>query len=156
MTERLGTGVPMSDSLLEDTADGTPRFQLQELVDGGEHTLALTGEVDMVTAPGVEEAVGRLCVEGTTRIVLDLREVTFIDSSGLRAILSADGLCRRRGCEFSLVPGPEQVQSLFEMTGVAELLPFRTDERPQLAPDALLPRLFTPGEREGAAQDEQQ
>jgi anti-anti-sigma factor len=146
----------MSGSLLDDTADGTPRFQLQELVDGGEHTLVLAGEVDMVAAPGVEEAVGRLCVEGTTRIVLNLREVTFIDSSGLRAILAADGLCRQHGCEFSLVPGPEQVQSLFEMTGVAELLPFQTGERPHLAPDALLPKLFAPVEREEAVRDEQQ
>jgi anti-anti-sigma factor len=146
----------MSGSLLDNTADGTPRFQLHELVEGGEHTLVLTGEVDMVAAPGVEQAVGRLCVEGTTRIVLDLREVTFIDSSGLRAILSADGLCRQHGCEFSLVPGPEQVQGLFEMTGVAELLPFQTDERRQLAPDALLPKLFAPAEREDSVEDEQQ
>lgn len=146
----------MSGSLLDDTADGTPRFQLQELVNGGEHTLVLTGEVDMVAAPGVEEVVARLCVEGTTRIALDLREVTFIDSSGLRAILGADRLCRQHGCEFSLVPGTEQVQSLFEMTGVAELLPFQSDERPQLAPDALLPKLFAPAGREEAVQDEQQ
>jgi anti-anti-sigma factor len=144
----------MSESFIEDTAGATPRFHLQYLVDGGEHTLVLTGEVDMVAAPEVEEAVRRLCVEGTTRIVLDLREITFIDSTGLRAMLTADGLCRQHRCELSLIPGSEQVQGLFEMTGVARLLPFQSVERPQLAPDALLPKLFTPAER-GAGEDKQ-
>jgi len=144
----------MSGSLIDDTAGATPRFQLHDLADGGEHTLALTGEVDIVAAPAVEEAVSRLCVEGTTRIVLDLSDVTFIDSTGLRAMLAADGLCRQHRCEFSLVPGPAQVQSLFEMTGVAGLLPFQSVERPKLASDALLPKLFTPAERGEAAEDE--
>ena len=145
----------MSESFIEDTAGATPRFHLQDLVNGGEHTLALTGEVDMVAAPQVDETVRRLCVEGTTRIVLDLREVSFIDSTGLRAMLTADGLCRQHGCELSLIPGSEQVQGLFEMTGVAGLLPFQSGERPQLAPDALLPKLFTPAERGEVAEDEQ-
>jgi anti-anti-sigma factor len=144
----------MSGSM-DDTAGATPRFELRNLANGGEHTLALTGEVDMVAAPEVEDAVRRLCVEGTTRIVLDLREVTFIDSTGLRAMLTADGLCRQYRSELSLIPGSEQVQGLFEMTGVAGLLAFQSAERPQLAPDALLPKLFMPAERGEAAEDEQ-
>jgi anti-anti-sigma factor len=142
----------MSGSLIDDTAGATPRFQLQDLADGGEHTLALTGEVDMVAVPEVEEAVRRLCVEGTTRIVLDLREVTFIDSTGLRAMLTADGLCRQYRCELSLIPGSAQVQGLFELTGVADLLPFQSAERPQLPADALLPKLFAPAERGDAGE----
>jgi anti-anti-sigma factor len=145
----------MSESFIDDTTGATPRFQLQDLADGGEHTLTLLGEVDMVAAPKVEEAVRRLCVEGTTRIVLDLREITFIDSTGLRAMLAADELCRQHRCELSLIPGSEQVQGLFEMTGVAGLLPFQSAERPQLAPDALLPKLFAPVERGEAAEDGQ-
>lgn len=139
----------------DDAAGATPRFQLDDLADGGEHTIALMGEVDMVAAPEFEEAVRRLCVAGTTRIVLDLRKVTFIDSTGLRAMLTADGLCRQHRCELSLIPGSEQVQGLFEMTGVAGLLPFQSAERPRLAPDALLPKLFVPAERGEAAEDEQ-
>jgi anti-sigma B factor antagonist len=125
--------------------DQSSRFQLRELASEGTRTLLLSGEVDLLAAPDLEAAVGRLCVEGTVEIVLDLSRVSFMDSTGLRATLSARELCDSRGYRFSLVPGPPQVQSLFDLTGLTELLPFQASEpSPPLPDDAILPKLFAP------------
>ena len=56
-------------------------------------------------------------------IVLDLQQLEFIDSTGLRSILAALEACRGRGQEFAITPGSQQVQRLLRITGVAEHLP---------------------------------
>lgn len=50
-----------------------------------------------------------------------------MDSTGLRAILLAEDLCERHDCELVVIPGPAQVQRLFEVTGLSGRLPFQTD-----------------------------
>ena len=57
-------------------------------------------------------------------IVIDLSRLTFIDSSGLWAITLTQRICRKRGLGLLIKPGPERVQSVFEVTGLADLLPF--------------------------------
>ena len=59
---------------------------------GGCHTLSLVGELDASTAPELEAAIERLCEDGASEIVLDMHELSFIDSSGLRLILGAKQL----------------------------------------------------------------
>src|SRR5436190_575970 len=59
----------------------------------GSHTLALTGELDLATAPDLEAVILSLCSDGACEIVLDLSQVSFLDSSGLRAILSSKTVC---------------------------------------------------------------
>jgi len=54
--------------------------------------------------------------------VLDLQQLTFLDSTGLRIILAARELCWRRGQEFAVTPGSPQVQRLLSVTGVGEHL----------------------------------
>jgi anti-anti-sigma factor len=95
---------------------------------GGSLTLALSGELDISTADRLQDAVSRLCVaEGARELTLDLRALTFVDSSGLAAIVYTSRLCGRYACELSVIRGPQSVQNVFEMTGLTELLPFRSD-----------------------------
>jgi len=56
--------------------------------------------------------------------VLDLRQLTFMDSSGLRMILEWDGRARRDGISFAVSPAPAAVQRMFEVAGVLDQLPF--------------------------------
>ncbi len=98
------------------------------------HTVALSGEADLSAASSIEAAV----VDATSkaqRIVLDLRNLTFIDSSGLRALIRGHERCDARGAELRVIPGPENVQRLFELSGMNEILPFCD---PELAGDAPL------------------
>jgi anti-anti-sigma factor len=85
----------------------------------------LTGELDMVGSQQLQSAVRERCDEGTKGVALDLRELTFIDSTGLRAVVTIQELCRERGCELALIPGAPAVQRVFELTGLAEVLPFQ-------------------------------
>jgi anti-anti-sigma factor len=100
----------------------TPPLEVREVVFEGTRTLVLSGELDMSSAVHLENAIlaGVADVSGLT---LDLSQLTFMDSTGLRLILFARQLCEGTA-EFSLVPGPRQVQRIFELTNLLDQLPF--------------------------------
>jgi anti-sigma B factor antagonist len=97
---------------------GAPRAQ----------TIALTGEADLLGAPSLEAAFAEVCTGEPGLIVLDLRNLTFIDSSGLHALVTGHQLCRVRGHELKVIPGPANIQRLFEITGMNDALPFSDPE----------------------------
>ena len=92
-----------------------------------QHTLVLRGELDLVTAPELEDTVAALCLEGVRELTLDMRQVVFMDSSGLRTVLASMDMCRLHGCELMLVPGAA-CRRLFEITGVIGDLPLRESD----------------------------
>jgi anti-sigma B factor antagonist len=83
--------------------------------------LRLDGELDLASVPALEHAVEDATLEHAAELVLDLRGLEFIDSTGLRAILQ-DKRSSERGQAFALVRGPEQVQRLMNVTHVDEHL----------------------------------
>jgi anti-anti-sigma factor len=91
------------------------------------------GELDMAAAPAVSAQLDELAAAGSAHLVLDLREVSFLDSSGLRLILAWDARARTDGLAFELVPGPAPVQRMFDVTGVAGRLRFTCAAREQPA-----------------------
>jgi anti-sigma B factor antagonist len=91
------------------------------------HTLILTGDLDIASADQLGAIISEVCAAGTTSLVLDLRKLDFIDSSGLRAIILAGQNCEKHGHDFALIQGPPAVQRLFELTGVTKHFTF-TDE----------------------------
>lgn len=91
--------------------------------------LRLTGELDLA---GVDHFERLLTADQTTEaatFVLDMRELTFIDSSGLRALIMADQRVRDEGGRFIVVRGPDRVNEVLEMTGVAQRIEL-VDEPP--------------------------
>jgi anti-anti-sigma factor len=112
--------------------DGDPfgprSFEVQDVVSGGRHRLLLSGELDLAPAAEVEAMLLRLCAEGTKEIALDLSKLSFMGSTGLRLVLLARDLCEQHGCEFHLVPGPRNIQRMFEMTGLLGVLPFQEQD----------------------------
>jgi anti-anti-sigma factor len=91
----------------------------------GEHTLVLAGELDVSCSPLFEASVRDVCERRPETLVLDLSELAFMDSSGLRVVLLTRALCEERDIELEIVPGMPQVQRLFEVIGLLGLLPFR-------------------------------
>lgn len=78
-----------------------------------------TGELDLATAPALEAALGRAFESaGAGRIVLDLRELEFIDSSGLRTLLTARKQAEDAGAQFSLIAGHRGLERTLEIAGV--------------------------------------
>lgn len=85
--------------------------------------LVAAGEFDGAALARFEAAITELIDDGRP-IVLDLSGLTFIDSSGLWAVTLTQRICRQRHIGLLIEPGPESVQSVFEVTGLADLLPF--------------------------------
>ena len=77
---------------------------LEKRVENGLHRLVLSGELDLASADTLVDAVSKLCAEGTKQIVLDIGELEFIDSTGLRAILSSRVVCAEGNCALSVAP----------------------------------------------------
>ena len=94
--------------------------------------LALHGELDLLGAPLLQKEIESAEIEATGIVVLDLQDLQFIDSAGLRVILAAHERSQEHGNELALTPGSEQVQRLFTIAGVSEHL------RIILSPDELL------------------
>jgi len=82
--------------------------------------LHLTGELDLASSPILERALEDPDVIATPLLVLDLDELEFVDSTGLRVILLAHEGSRGRGQGFAITPGSQQVQRLLSITSVAE------------------------------------
>jgi anti-anti-sigma factor len=82
------------------------------------------GDLDLATTGNLRDEVERLHGAGFNRLVLDLRQLRFMDSTGLRLILEVDAESRNDGWDFSLVPGPDAVQRLFEITHLTSRLDF--------------------------------
>jgi len=89
----------------------------------GRAVVALTGELDMASAETLQQALDGQELSTEPSVVLDLQQLQFIDSTGLRAVLAALEHCRGRGQQFAITPGSPQVQRLLSITGVGEHLP---------------------------------
>jgi stage II sporulation protein AA (anti-sigma F factor antagonist) len=93
----------------------------------GRYTVAVSGELDILSAGKLEAVLLEISGDSASALRLDLSELTFMDSTGLRTILLAKELCDSHGFELSLVPGPPKVQRLFEVTALLRVLPFEGD-----------------------------
>jgi anti-anti-sigma factor len=100
-------------------------FVINERSRDREVTLALVGELDVACSASFEEVVRRVCARGPDSLLLDLSELAFMDSSGLRVVLVTNDLCQQGGIELQILPGMPQVQRIFEVTGVLDTMPFR-------------------------------
>jgi anti-anti-sigma factor len=83
--------------------------------------VSLDGELDMANASLLQSTIEEAELEGTA-VVLDLQQLQFIDSTGLRIILATRERCRELGREFAVTRSSDQVQRLLSVTGVAEHL----------------------------------
>ena len=82
----------------------------------------LSGDFDLSTAKRAEEAIEAAERSGTSTVVVDLRGLSFMDSTGLRVIVSADKRARRSNKRVVIVQGPAAVRRVFEITRLDERL----------------------------------
>ena len=80
--------------------------------------------MDLASAKAVEEGLLAAERDSPTRVIIDLSQLAFIDSTGLRLLLQADARAREHGYELVLRPGEASVQRVFEITGALEVLRF--------------------------------
>lgn len=91
--------------------------------------LAVSGRIDALTGPGTEKACHE-ALRGHSQVALDLREVTYMSSAGLRVLLSSLKLATGAGSAFVLVGPRETVREVLEMSGFSRI--FRIVDDPSL------------------------
>lgn len=93
-----------------------------DVKDHGDSTvLELFGELDVASSPELEAELAR--VAGTTKLIVDLRALDFIDSTGLGVLVRTHQQAQEQGHEFALVRGGGQVERLLSLTGLSDQLP---------------------------------
>jgi anti-sigma B factor antagonist len=97
-------------------------FSVEERREGGAAVVAVSGELDLGTSPELEERLARAFDGGAELVILDLRRVEFMDSTGLRVLLGAHQRAHDTGRRFALLRGADQVERVLTLTGVRDLL----------------------------------
>ena len=100
---------------------------------GSAALVAVEGELDIATLPELEDAVTRLRSPGLERLVIDLRELEFLDSMSIELLLRLHGELTAAGAELVIVRGPPVVNRIFDLMELERVLTL-VDEPPQLRP----------------------
>ena len=119
ITPRSGAEAPSTSQ-----HDGAPRFEVDVQPEPYGARVRPRGEIDLATVARVRRKIDELAAAGCERVVLDLRGVTFMDSTGLHLGLDADAAARAGGWELLIIEAPGRVQRVFEITGLRDRLPF--------------------------------
>jgi anti-anti-sigma factor len=99
----------------------------------GALVIRVSGRMDAVTAPEFDQACGKWISEGTTKLVLDLRELHYISSAGLRSILSTGKTVKAQGGQLLLCNLKGMVREIFEISGFFSIFPVYPTEEDALA-----------------------
>jgi anti-sigma B factor antagonist len=97
-------------------------FQLQVRNADRAAVIVVGGELDLASAPALEEELNRAATTGADLVIVDLRELEFIDSTGLGLLIKANRHAEAAGRRFAIVRGQSQVQRLLGVTGIEQRL----------------------------------
>ena len=103
---------------------GVGEFSMSSELEDGTHTIRLFGELDLASADAVQAELERVEATDAKAVVVDLSGLTFMDSTGVRLVLSAHARSRADANRLSLLRGPASVQRVLELCGVEGMLPF--------------------------------
>jgi anti-anti-sigma factor len=97
-------------------------FALERQLSAATARIVVRGELDRSTGPRLEEELRRIEAEAPEILVLDLRDVTFFDSTALQLVLDADVRAREEGRAFVVAPGDGEPRRILELAQVADRL----------------------------------
>ena len=94
-------------------------FSIEDrLVRADTHVVAVKGEIDLFTAPDFKQRVSAPIDAGISRVVIDLSETTFIDSSSLGVLIGAHRRLKLHGGSLAIVCANESIAKTFRITGL--------------------------------------
>ncbi|MEA2218255.1 MAG: anti-sigma factor antagonist [Solirubrobacteraceae bacterium] len=99
-----------------------PDFAITEHpIDSERHVLAVRGEIDLFTAPELKQVLAESIEAGRIRIIVDLTETTFLDSTALGVLIGAVKRLRSRHGALAIVNVDENIAKTFEITGLDQI-----------------------------------
>jgi len=103
-----------------------PEFSLTtDSIDDQRHVVAVSGEIDLFTAPELKSALGEALESGHTRIVVDLTNTSFLDSTALGVLIGAVKRLRSRDGVLTIVNTDPNIAKTFEITGLDQIFTIR-------------------------------
>src|SRR3954468_4120579 len=99
-----------------------PEFSLTEdALDSDRHVVAVRGEIDLFTAPELKQKLTDAIEAGKSRIVVDLSDTTFLDSTALGVLIGAVKRLRTRDGALVIVNTDQNIAKTFEITGLDQI-----------------------------------
>jgi anti-sigma B factor antagonist len=99
-----------------------PEFAITEQgPEAGHHIIAVRGEIDLFTAPELKQALTEAVEAGDYRVVIDLTDVSFLDSTALGVLIGAVKRLRSRGGALAIVNTETSIAKTFEITGLDQI-----------------------------------
>jgi anti-sigma B factor antagonist len=97
-------------------------FRVEVANRGEAAVISVSGELDLASSPALEEELERVAGSDASLVIVDLRNLEFMDSTGLSVLVRAHQRAAESSQRFGLVNGSQQVQRLLSLTGVADRL----------------------------------
>ena len=100
----------------------SPEFAITEQpIDAERHVLAVRGEIDLFTAPELKQVLAESIEAGRVRIIVDLTDTTFLDSTALGVLIGAVKRLRSRDGALAIVNIDDNIAKTFEITGLDQI-----------------------------------
>jgi anti-anti-sigma factor len=109
-------------------------FRVDVRSENGTPLLSVRGELDLASSPVLEQELERVATATPSLVIIDLRELDFMDSTGLSVLIRAHQRAQESGHRLGIVNGSRQVRRLLSLTGVSDRLTIV--ERPEDLLDA--------------------
>lgn len=100
--------------------------------EGGRTVVEVSGEVDVYSAPALDTHLTDLIDGGQSRLIIDLRRVDFLDSTGLGVLVKALKRTREQSGSMDIVAADDRIVKVFRITGLDAVIPIHA------TPDAAL------------------
>lgn len=104
-----------------------------EQQDDGRHVIAVSGEIDLYTAPDLKALLTQVIEDGASGLVIDLSGTTFLDSTGLGVLIGGLKRLRSRDGALAVVNVDDSIARTFEITGLDQIFTIRGSRDEALA-----------------------
>lgn len=95
-------------------------LNIKKSIENEKVLLTLAGRLDTTTAPELEQVV-KTSLSGVSKLVIDMKELDYISSAGLRVLLSAQKVMNNQG-SMTITGASETIMEIFEVTGFSDIL----------------------------------
>ena len=97
-------------------------MQIKSDISSKNIVISLIGRLDTITSPQLEEEINSFSLENIETVILDLKELEYISSAGLRVVLMIHKKMNKLGGQLKLINVHDMILNIFDMTGMSEFL----------------------------------
>ena len=101
---------------------------------GDAHVLTLQGEIDVYTAPRLRQSIADLVTAGARLVVVDMKDIDFLDSTGVGVLVQALRRLQARDGDLVIVVTQEKILKIFDITGLNRAFSIRSSLQEALPP----------------------